>query len=422
MKRFTFMILAIAGLILGAASVHAQDVTITNARIVVGNGTVIDNGSIVVRGGKIVSVVAGKPAATAGKVIDAKGMSAMPGFIDAHKHINNFKADQMQDLLEAGYTTILSALGSPESVQMLRDQIESGAMNGPRLIVSGPVNIRMGSDVARQQVDALAAKGVKWTGEIVLTPEPGPTDQEIAGLEAAVEEAAKMGITVQVHAVSTPTMVAAVDAGVRRLVHLPTKDWVTRSAAQKLASTNTIILGTIGFGAPVVISPGGTPIPPFFSGLPPPGAAPGVPQSFPADNKPRFRSGGAWPDTIVGANVDDQGKPTGAEAGYMIVNARTVWDQGALLGYCTDTEYEARAGLEHELKSYNVVFSTADMVKIMGPNTAAYLNMSDQLGTLEPGKLADIVLQDGNPLEGYWNWLKVRLVVKGGKVVVDKRT
>ena len=100
-----------------------------------GNGTVINNGSIVVRGGKIVSVAAGKPASTAGQVIDAKGMSAMPGFIDAHKHINNFKADQMQDLLEAGYTTVLSGGGSAESVQTLRDQIESGAMNGPRLIV-----------------------------------------------------------------------------------------------------------------------------------------------------------------------------------------------------------------------------------------------------------------------------------------------
>ena len=420
MKRRTALI---ACLVVGTCSpLFAQDLTITNAHIIGANGTEIQNGSIVVRGGKIVSVAAGQPASPAGKLVDVKGMTAIPGFIDAHKHINTgpMEKEQMQNLLEAGYTTILSGGGPADGNLTLREHIESGLINGPRIIPSGQVSLKNGPDMAREQVRNLAAKGIKFTGEIGLTPEPGPTEQEIQVLKAIVEEGEKDGVVVQVHAVSTAAMVAAIDAGVRRLVHLPNKDWVPRSAAQKLASTNTIILGTIGFGAPVVIPPDGTPIPAFFPGLPPPGGA-GVPQSFPADDKPRFRSGGPWPDSIVGANVDDQGKPTGTEAGYTIVNARTIWDQGALLGYCTDTEYEARAGLEHELKSYNVVFSMADMVKIMGPNAATYLNMSDQLGTLEPGKLADIVLEDGNPLAGYWNWLKVKLVVKAGKVVVDKR-
>ena len=109
------------------------------------------------------------------------------------------------------------------------------------------------------------------------------------------------------------------------------------------------------------------------------------------------------------------------EAGYAMVNARTIFDAGGIIGYCTDTTYDALAGLEHELKSMNVVFSMQDMVKIMGPNTAAYLGMEDQLGTLEPGKLADILLLDGDPLEGYWNWLKTKVTIKEGEIVVDKR-
>ena len=96
-------------------------------------------------------------------------------------------------------------------------------------------------------------------------------------------------------------------------------------------------------------------------------------------------------------------------------------DAGAIIGYCTDTTYDALAGLEHELKSMNVVFSTQDMVKIMGPNTAAYLGMEKELGTLEAGKLADIILLDGDPLAGYWNWLKTKVTIKEGKVVVDRR-
>ena len=77
--------------------------------------------------------------------------------------------------------------------------------------------------------------------------------------------------------------------------------------------------------------------------------------------------------------------------------------------------------LEHELKSYSVMFSMQDIIRIMGPNTAEFLHMSDQIGTLEPGKLADIILLDGNPLDGIQYMLKTKVVLKGGKVVVDKR-
>ena len=105
----------------------------------------------------------------------------------------------------------------------------------------------------------------------------------------------------------------------------------------------------------------------------------------------------------------------------MPVNARTIWDAGAIPGYCTDTNYDPKAGLDHELKILNVMFSMQDLIKMTGPNTASYIQMGDQLGTLEAGKLADLVLLDGDPREGYWNWLKTKVVVKGGVIVVDKR-
>jgi imidazolonepropionase-like amidohydrolase len=47
--------------------------------------------------------------------------------------------------------------------------------------------------------------------------------------------------------------------------------------------------------------------------------------------------------------------------------------------------------------------------------------MGDQLGMLEPGMLADITIVDGNPMQGYWNMLKTKVVIKNGAVVVDKR-
>lgn len=391
MKRHAAVTLAT--IILGAfAPLLAQDLTITNVRIIGPNATVIERGSIVVRGGKIASVAAGAPASPAGKTIDAKGMTAMPGFIDGHRHINTGPNEktQMQALLEAGYTTILSGGGPAEGNITLRDHIDKGVINGPRIIPSGAVRLNGTADSARADVRKLADLGVKFTGEILLTPIPGPTEKEIENLKAALDEAKKVGIIVQVHAVSSKAMVAAADAGVPLLVHLPNKDWVSKEDAKKVAAAGTKVLGTVSFGSPVF----------------------GV---FANDNKPRFRDGKPWPEGII------DGVRLGEEAGYMPVNARTIWDAGVILGYCTDTNYDPKAGLDHELKMLNVMFSMQDLVKMMGANTASYVQMGDQIGTLEPDKLADIVLLDGDPLEGYWNWLKTKVVVKGGNVVVDKR-
>ena len=385
------LILGIAGLF--TQSLSAQDVAITNARVIVGTGTVIPSGTVIVRAGKIVSASAGAANTQGLKTIDAKGMTVMPGFIDAHRHVNtgpNEKA-QMQALLEAGYTTILSGGGPADGNITLRDHIDKGVINGPRIIPSGRVALRNTTpEMARAEIRAMAAMGVKFTGEIALTPVPGPGEQELEVLRAIVDEGKKAGVFVQVHSVSSSALVAGIDAGVKLFVHLPNKNFVSKEEGKKLADAGAKILTTTGFGPPVF----------------------GV---FADDNKPRFRDGKPWPESIV------DGVRLGEEAGHAMVNARTVWDQGGVVGYCTDTTYDPLAGLNQELKVLNVMFSMQDIIRLMGPNTASYIQMGGELGTIEPGKLADLILLDGNPLDGYWNMLKTKVVLKGGVVVVDKR-
>ena len=260
----------------------------------------INSGTVIVRAGKIVSVSARRGITQGLKTIDAKGMTAMPGFIDAHRHINtgpNEKA-QMQALLEAGYTTILSGGGPADGNITLRDHIEKGVINGPRVIPSGRIALRGNTpEMARAEIRKLAEMGVKFTGEIALTPVPGPSDQELEVLRAVVDEGKKAGVFVQVHSVSSSALVAGIDAGVKLFVHLPNKNFVSKEEGKKLADAGAKILTTTGFGPPVF----------------------GV---FADDNKPRFRDGKPWPESIV------DGVRLGEEAGYAMVNARTVWDQG----------------------------------------------------------------------------------------------
>jgi imidazolonepropionase-like amidohydrolase len=402
--------LAAAAALSAARPAAAQDVAITNARIVVGTGAVIDSGTIIVRGGRIVSVTAGATSTEGLRTIDAKGMSAMPGFIDGHKHVNdgpNGKA-WMQSLLEAGYTTVLIGGGQADANIALRDKVDKGEYIGPRLIPSGQVSIRQTPAEARAAIQALAAKGVRHTGEIGLTPEPAPPQAEIETLKAIVDEAKKVGVQVNVHAVSSPAMVAAVDAGVTRLVHLPNKDWTSYEQAETVAKAGGIVAGLIAFGAPNIDSLSAGP----------------APVQWPKDNTARFRDGKPWPEAIVGANRDPKGRATGTEGGYTIINARRIWDADPnhqIISYSTDQNGADLVVLEHELKSFSIVFSMADIHRIIGPNSARYVGMADQIGTLEPGKLADIILIDGDVTRNIYEMLKTKVVLKEGKVVVDKR-
>jgi len=371
----------------------AQDLVITNARIIVGNGDVINQGSILIRSGRIASVSAGPANVSGIQAIDARGMTAMAGFIDGHRHVNTGPDEkvQMQQLLEAGYTTILSGGGPAEGNLTLKDHIEKGIIKGPRIIPSGRVDLVNNTpEKARAEVQRLAGLGIKFIGEMALTPKPGPTAKELENLRALVDESKKAGVWIQIHAVSPQAMMAAIDAGVPKLVHTPHFGWLSFEDAKRVAAAGTKQLSTIGFGVPVF----------------------GV---FADDNKPRFRDGKPWPESIL----DGDGR--GQEAGYKAVNARTSWDAGVIYGYGTDTGYDPRAGLEHELKSLNLMFSMQDIIKLMGLNTASYIEMSNDLGTLEKGKLADIVLLDGNPLAGYWNMLNAKIVIKGGVIMVEKR-
>ena len=130
----------------------AQELVITNARILDGNGGAIERGSIVVRDGRIVSVAAGDSTVAGGERIDAGGMTVMPGLVEGHRHLVPGGTDPaqwletqaqplMQQFIEAGFTTVFSAIDPTEQMVELRRRLAAGEVVGPRLRAAGLVQL-----------------------------------------------------------------------------------------------------------------------------------------------------------------------------------------------------------------------------------------------------------------------------------------
>jgi imidazolonepropionase-like amidohydrolase len=371
----------------------AQDLVITNARILDGTGLDIANGSIVVRDGRIVSVATGAANARGLQVVDANGMTVLPGFIDAHRHIMRgddetwFREEsivRMREFLESGYTTLMSGGGPDPGILELERRIQSGELAGPRIITSArddPRNFKT-PEAARARVRDIAAEGIKFVKVRI------DSDDDAKILAQITDEAKKFGLDVMVHASTVPLTLAAIDAGATKLVHSPHDSYMTPADAKRIVDAGIENLSTTGFAVP-------------HFGI------------FNDDNVPTFRDGSKWPDDILGTGSN--------AAGEKVINGRTMWDAGVVYGFGTDTGYHPRDGLKHELRTLNLMFSPTDVIKMMGPNTAAFINMSSDLGTLEPGKIADIVIVNGDPMDLIFNLINVEVVIQAGKVVVDKR-
>lgn len=405
------------------ATASAQSLTIINARILDGTGKVIEHGSLVARDGKIASIAPGAPAATVGRVIDAQGRTVMPGYIDAHRHVvkgnpnewlEKTAAHQLQEFLDAGFTTVLGAIDPPQLIEA-RKRIEAGQLKGPRLFVGAiiplagalpappksgtspfndpartdPARLPLGTQAApaipREQtlrmIDAAKAAGYDYLKTIMNATPGGP---EIATQQFVVEEGKKRGMPTITHAVSVRDTLAALEGKPALLVHTPhIGDLGSDPAALKrIIDAHIPMTSTLQVFLP----------------------------HFGPDGKPLFRDGGPFPfDTL-------------SSAGQGPVNARLLWEAGLKdYGYGTDTQWPPKETLFDELRALSLVFSPAEIVTILTKNAGFATMHGDQIGTLEPGKYADIVIVRGDPLARSLDLLNVDMTIKGGQVVYQAK-
>ena len=411
----------------------AQDLLITNARIVVGNGETIAEGSVSVADGTIVSVWdstdATPGAAVSGDeatdgVIDARGMTVLPGFIDTHVHtmavaegltdeaalaayIEDELPHMLGQMLAAGVTTVLDTGAHFPDVLEVREALSAGRLAGPRLLAAGPAFSAPAGhpaasicrdnpfclehltvvvddpDFARISVAALAEAGVDVIKAVHQAGAHLPVIRdEVIG--AMAEEAEARNVPFYVHGTFFSGMVRAVELGVDGFVHVPWRD-------QADGPTSEAVFASAGIPIATTVS---------------------LHDSFvDAEGIKRTVMGGTFPP----AQDSDR-----AQA---VANAGVLSDAGVSLAFGTDQQ-RARPypqAVLGEARALAEVMTPEQVIAVLTRNAAEFLNLGEELGTLEAGKYADMVILDGDPLADISQLANVAVVVQAGRIVVDAR-
>jgi imidazolonepropionase-like amidohydrolase len=199
-----------------------QDVIFQSVNVVpMDSETVLQNQTVVVRNGRIVSITAGGKIAPGNKsiVIDGKGKYLIPGLAEMHAHVP--PNDDMESMKEVsllfalkGVTMMRGMLGHPRHIE-LRSMLQKGEIVGPRFYTSGPSF--SGNSVKTPEAAAELVRQQKQAGYDFLKLHPGLTKETFA---AMVKTAKEVNIPFAGHVSYDVGVWRAIDAGYATIDHL----------------------------------------------------------------------------------------------------------------------------------------------------------------------------------------------------------
>ncbi len=400
----------------------------------------LHHAAVLVEGERIVKVgpAASTPIPPDYSVIDTSGRTMMPGMIELHGHLillghGNYGqwfpwiAKQgpttlttvmeiaARQLVEAGVTSAVD-LGAPLAQSLdVRDRINKGQLPGPRMSMSGPWITRNGGGMtdqfggiavtstaqAAQEVEKLATAGVD-----VIKAHSGLTRDDY---KAIADTAHKHNIRVHAHVYAEEDVRNALEMGIDVLSH-------AGSAGTAPPYSPQLITDIVNAGRPVVITAAHRAwVYPDTVAFPERLQDPQLKKDFPPSIYAEIqRSLGNWRALGYFQRTDRE----------MVFRERGVkqfTESGTVLGMGTDSgtpmNFHTEALWREAKVHVDMGMSPIKVITALTRTGAAILGKTRDLGTIEPGKFADIIVVTGNPLFDITALAHVETVVKGGAVL-----
>jgi imidazolonepropionase-like amidohydrolase len=376
-----------------------------------------DDKIIEVRPGYIDAQQLGKQA----NVIDLKDSFVLPGLMDMHVHLqlqygpqydkDSLKmSDQLWAMrsihygmktLLAGFTTVRDVGSDTQYMYALRDAIENGWVDGPRIIAAGSVGITGGhgdiSGVKPVLMEMFTEKticdgpydcrratrhAIKFGADLIKIASTGGVTSDLATgtgqqmemdeLKEIVRAAKSMGKKVTSHAHQEEGIIAALEAGVDSIEH---GTYAGKKSIKWFHKTGAYLVPTLLAGQTIMKI--------------------------------------AQTTDLLSPAVTQKAMRVGRD---MKENFSKVYESGVKIAFGTDSGVSHHGDNAQEaVLMYEAGMAPMQIIKSATVNTADLLDMSDKIGTIEPNKQADIIATRISPLKDIKQLLDVTFVMKSGK-------
>jgi len=387
------------------------------------SGRTLSNQAIVIEADKIVSIGGDAKPNTGDQVIELPNATVLPGLIDAHTHLTGDPrqigyqalgisvpratltgAHNARVTLEAGFTTVRNVGAEAFSDVALRDAINDGDIPGPRMLVSGPAlgitgghcdenllpyEFHYSGEGVADGVEGVQRKTrevIKYGADLIKIcatggvlshgDNPQASQYTLEEMKAIVADAHRLGRKVAAHAHGAQGILWASQAGVDSIEH---GSYIDDAAIAEMKKNGTYLVPTLYLA-----------------------------DWFLANAE----------QLHVPAEYIAKGRAAMSAARKNVGHA---FSSGVKVGFGTDAAVYPHGLNAHEFAvMVKLGLTPLQAIQSATVNDADLLGWSDKIGTIEPGKWADLIAVDGDPLQDVTMLERVKFVMKGGDVVKNE--